>query len=519
MKTLQAPEICLPEVVASHAKWRPDAEALVCDGRRVTWAELNRRVNRVANALIARGVRRGDKIAALLGNGIETVEIILGAVKAGGVIVPLSGLVPGEGLAMMIEDSDARALFVAAPSHAAIAPLRPHLAGVRPEAFVALGFDAEGWTPFDGLMAAASDAEPTVQPTLADDFNIIYSSGTTGVPKGIVHTHAARVFFAFGLATEFRFTPQSRALITTPLYANGTWMMMLPSLLVAGTLVIMPQFNPRAFLDLVQTERCTHTFMVPTQFIVTMGLGDFQQYDIRSLQVMVSAGAPLREETKHQILQRFGPGLFELYGLTEGVATTLRPEEMAGKSGSVGRPFLGSDVRIIDDAGHELPRGEIGEIIGYSSGLMRCYYKKPTETAEAIFIDEAGRGHLKTGDVGRLDRDGYLYIVDRKKDVIISGGANVFASDIEAVLQQHPDVADAAVIGVPHDKWGETPLALVIPKPGATPKDAELAEWANARLGKHQRVSGVEFRPSFPRNALGKVLKRELRQPYWKAER
>ncbi len=256
--------------------------------------------------------------------------------------------------------------------------------------------------------------------------------------------------------------------------------------------------------------------MVPTQYIVTMDVAEFDHFDLSSLKTLLSAGAPLRADTKAHMLRRFGGGVYELYGLTEGIATRLRPEEMESKLSSVGTTIFGGDIRIIDEAGRELPRGEAGEIVGYSSALMRGYYKRPEETSAAVWKDEAGRAYLRTGDVGKLDDDGFLYILDRKKDMILSGGVNVFPKDIEETVARHPEVADVAVIGVPHDKWGETPLALIIRRPGSSLTAEELTQWANGRLAKHQRLSGVEFRDELPRNALGKVLKKDLREPYWR---
>jgi len=292
----------------------------------------------------------------------------------------------------------------------------------------------------------------------------------------------------------------------------------LPVLFAGATLVVLERFEPKAFLETVARERVTHTFMVPTQYIMTLAEPDFGGHDLSSLRVMLSAGSSLRQDTKEAILARMGKGLYELYGASEGLATLLKPEQHEGKLGSVGKPVLGFDIRIIDDDGHELPRGKTGEIVGYGAGLMTGYYKKPEATAAVIWRDERGRSYVRTGDMGRFDADGFLYILDRKKDMIISGGFNVFPSDIEAVVGAHPDVSDVAVIGVPHEKWGETALALVIPREGASPDIVAIRDWANARLAKHQRLSAVELRDEFPRNALGKVLKRSLRESYWKPE-
>jgi long-chain acyl-CoA synthetase len=304
-------------------------------------------------------------------------------------------------------------------------------------------------------------------------------------------------------------------MLTTPMYSNGTWIVWLTTLMVGGTVVIMPHFDPGSFLELVEHERVTHAFMVPTQYIVAMAVPDFEGYDLSSLQVLISAGSPLMKETKNQILQRFGCELAEIYGLTEGIATILSPEMVRQKTGSVGAPWMGWDIRIIDSDGAELPRGEIGEIVGFASWLMRGYHKQPDKTREASWTDERGRTYLRTGDIGRLDEDGYLYLLDRKKDMIISGGQNIYPIDIEEVISTHPAVSEVAVIGVPHEKWGETPLALVVLRPAATVQGAELCEWTNAQLAAYQRVAAVEFRETLPRNQLGKLLKRDLREAYW----
>ena len=306
-------------------------------------------------------------------------------------------------------------------------------------------------------------------------------------------------------------------ILTTPMYSNGTWIVWLPTIMAGGTVIIMPHFDPRSFLELVERERATHTFMVPTQYVGTLAVPDFDGFDISSLEVVVCVGSPLMKETKDQILRRFGCKLAELYGLTGGIATILQPEVVREKIGSVGVPWMGWDIRIIDNSGHELTRGQIGEIVGRSTFLMRGYHRRPDMTREVTWIDELGRTYLRTGDVGRLDDDGYLYLLDRKKDMIISGGQNVYPIDIESVLLAHPEVSEAAVIGIPHEKWGETPLALVVLRPEATVQADKLREWVNAQLASYQRVAALEFREMLPRNQLGKLLKRELREPYWKS--
>ena len=517
MDTFEIPFLSLVDCLTMHAKWRPDKTAVVCADRRLTYDQFNRQVNRVANGLLSSGLSRGQKVAILMKNSLETITTIFGILKAGGVVVPLSSMVSGEVLTMMINDSDSVMFFVESPElHSLIAPYLQQFEAVKPDGLVALGFEEKGWHSFPDWVQKSSDKEPDIRIEPEDVLNIIYSSGTTGVPKGIVHTHFARYNWSYGLALALRLLTHSTTLLTTPLYTGGTWTSMLPSLINGGTIVIMPSFDPNLFLKTIQKERVTYTLMVPTQYIVTMSLPDFDTYDLSSLELIACGAAPLRERTKGEIVSRFNCKLIELYGLSEGPGTALYPEEMEGKTGSVGKPPPGGDIRIIDDQGLELPRGEAGEIVGYSTGMLKEYYKQPEKTADAVWRDEKNRTYIKTGDIGRLDEDGFLFILDRKKDMIVSGGTNIFASDIEEIVGKHPDVLDVAVIAIPHEKWGETPLALVIPKDGTEPKTQTIKEWSNKQLGKYQRLAAVEVRELLPRNALGKVMKRALREPYWK---
>ena len=508
---LDDPQVYLPDLFETHGRHNAGKPAVVCGTVTRNWGDFAANINRIAHGLIAHGIGKGDKVAICMGNSVEMLESLFGAVRAGACVVPLSGLLTGEQLAHLITDSRAVAVFASPEFRDRLDAGRASLGALR--LWVAERFAGADWTPAADLTADAPATPPDVRYDLTDDFNIIYSSGTTGLPKGIVQTHRARLHWAFSNAVEMSFAADTRALTTTALYSNGTWLMMLPCLFAGGTLHVMEQFDPAGFLATVARKRITHTFMVPPQFTMVLADPGMDAADLSSLNCVLCAGSPLRRELKRSVMERLSPRLFELYGFSEGFATMLRPHQHAAKFETVGTPVIGFEVRILDDAGNELPPGTAGEIAGYGAGNMKEYHDRPDLTAELIWRDERGRSFIRSGDVGALDEDGYLTILDRKKDMIISGGFNVFPADIEEIVGQHPDVRDVTVIGIPHDKWGETCVALVIPE--GTAEAGAIRDWANDRLAKHQRLHAVEFRDDFPRNALGKVLKKELRAPYW----
>jgi acyl-CoA synthetase (AMP-forming)/AMP-acid ligase II len=292
---------------------------------------------------------------------------------------------------------------------------------------------------------------------------------------------------------------------------------MLPTLLLGGTLVIQPGFDALEVLKTIECERITHTSMVPVQFQRLLEHPELDSCDRSSMQAMMCCGAPLPTCVKEALFEKFACGVIELYGSTEGIITTLAPEEAHGRMASVGRPLPGEDIAILDGDDRIVAQGEAGEIVALSRFAMEGYWQRADATAAAFWIDASGRRWLRSGDIGRIDAEGYLYITDRKKDMIISGGQNVYPADIEAVLVRHPDVADCAVFGIPSERWGETPLALVVLRDKTKIGADALRNWANTQLGRQQRLHAVELRESLPRNANGKLLKRELRAPYWRA--
>ena len=502
-----------------HAQARPNKTAFICGNRKVTWSEFDARASRAHDALVRAGFKRGDKVGLLALNSIETLEIMYGVIRAGGVLTPLSALQSPDLIAALIKDAGANFLFVVSPLDALTVPLTGKLDDLPLENRIAVGFQAEGWQEYESFVSGCSGELWPVNTHDDDECVIIYSSGTTGIPKGIVHTHQARTLFGMVGALEFRVSDVSTMLVITPPFTNATWLMLLASINVGATTVLQTMFSPDSFLAAVREYQISHIFLVPTMYHAVLEHPNLDKYDLSSLKSMVSMGSVLPLPWKKQILEKMGSGLFELYGLTEGIGTTLKPEEVMEKTGSVGRPIAGNDLRIIDNEGRELPWGEIGEIVGYGPALMKHYHNRPEATEEIIWRDKGDRTYIRSGDIGRFDEDGFLYILDRKKDMIVTGGINVFASDIEEVAINHPDVAEVAVIAVPHEKWIETPLAMIVPRQGASVDKDELKTWINERVSaKTQRVSGVELlNQPLPRNALGKVLKKVLRDPYWES--
>ena len=317
----------------------------------------------------------------------------------------------------------------------------------------------------------------------------------------------------------YGYGPESVTLLSTPLYSNTTLVVFFPTLAFGGCVWLMPKFDAGQYLQLAEREGVTHTMLVPVQYQRLMAHPDFDRHDLSRFQAKFCTSAPFRAELKADVLARWPGGLIEFYGMTEGGGTCiLEAHAHPDKLHTVGCAAPGSDIRQIDDEGREVPAGEAGEVVGHSAGMMVGYHKQPAKTREAERFAPDGKRFIRTGDVGRFDADGFLTLFDRKKDMVISGGFNLYPSDLEAVLRRHPAVADCSVIGSPSEQWGETPVAYVVHRPGDTTAPETIREWANEQLGKTQRLAGLRFIDELPRSAIGKVLKRELRER-WAAER
>ena len=451
-----------------HARYRPDHPAVVCGRHRLTFRELAAEVNRLCNALHALGLRKGDKVAVVLPNCVELLYAYRACARMGLVSVPLSPLLRGAGLSSLLRDSDTAAVIACTAMVEALDEVRDELLPrIAADRWILTDAPADGgargYASYARLVRGASP-EPPPPVELADDdlYNIIYSSGTTGQPKGIVHTHYIRGMYCTQFAAQYRMTPESVVLHAGSLVFNGAFVTLMPAWYQGCTYVLMERFDAAEFIETVARERVTHVMMVPSQIVAVMNAPNFAPEKLRSLEMLCSVGAPWHREHKERLLPVLPHSLYELYGLTEGIITVLDRTDFAAHMDSVGTPIPFTEMKVVGDDGRELPAGEVGEIVGRSPMLMPGYYKRPDLTAQAI-----RDGWLYSGDVGAFDADGYLHLVDRKKDMIITGGVNVFPKDIEEVVVQHPAVREVAVFGVANEKWGESPFAAVaLKRPG-----------------------------------------------------
>lgn len=500
--------------LALRARERPGSPALVFEDRVILWRDLHRLVDRIAGALHGLGIRTGDRVALLAGSRPETVAVFLGALRAGGCAVLLPVTAAPDALERMILDSDAKVLVAIGSRAGVFAQSRAGLPGLLPGGCIASGFAASGWTPLEAWVSGPPVTPPSIQVSPHDPFNILYSSGTTRTPRGILHDHRMRSF-QIRRMIHLGIGPETVMLIATPLDSNTTVIALLPALASGGTVVLLAGFDAGGYLRTAERHRVTHTMLVPVQYRRLLSTPGFEAHDLSAFRAKLCTGAPMPAAVKRDLITRWPGAFIEIYGQTEGGCTTVldaaaHPDKLA----SVGRPARGVDVRILDDHDREAPGGETGEIVGRAVSMMTGYYKQPKETEALAWRDRAGNVYYRTGDLGYLDEDGFLHLRGRKKDVIVSGGCNVHASDLEQILCGHPAVAEAAVIGIPSEAWGETPLALVVRRSEYDASAEDLMTWANARLGRTQRLGRLEFLPALPRNPAGKVLKRELRKLY-----
>jgi acyl-CoA synthetase (AMP-forming)/AMP-acid ligase II len=502
-----------------QARERLDAEFAIHRVRRISYRAALAETNQLANAFVRAGLRIGDRVAFVSRNCIEHVLVYFAASKAGVVPVPLNVRLPATQWAYMINDAEARVLVAGADQRHAVDQIRENLTSV--ERYVAIGTAATPpWVDYHTWVGGEPESPPDRSVTREDDVYQMYTSGTTGRPKGAIITQAALVAHLVQMAVALGVEPGRRTLVITPLSHAHAAIQSLLCICGGGCLYIMDDFDPTETVRALSEERIGVAVLVPAIIRACLtAVPDVAERRYPHLRLIAYGASPIARNTLERAIEVFRCGFVQGYGMTETTAgvTFLLPSDhargLADKPAlltSAGRPAIGTEVGVVDDRDIPRPVGTVGEVVARGPTLMRGYWKRPAESAEAL-----RGGWMHTGDLGIMDEEGYLYIVDRLHDVIVSGGENVYPRMVEEVLFQHPAIADAAAIGVPDDRWGEAVKAIVVLREGARATASDIIEFCRDRLGAFQRPRSIEFRDMLPYTASGKLLRRALREPYW----
>ena len=492
-------------LIGAWGEEKPDARALADSSSELTWREVAQATARIAAVLQRDGLQQGQAVAILGTSNIPYALVYLAVVRAGGCAAPLTTSATPAQLAAMFKDSGAMHLFVDAAKLTDIEGV--DLGNVKIVMLENAVDDHPALADWMAEEGARFDATP---PAATDPFNIIYSSGTTGTPKGIIHSHGMRWHQMAG-GFKSIYNRDTRSLVSTPLYSNTTLAVFLPTICHGGFARIMEKFDALAYLDHAQTDQTTHTMLVPVQYARLMTHAEFDRYDLSSFIVKFCTSAPFAAELKADVLQRWPGGLVEIYGMTEGgVVCMLQAHHHPNKLHTVGQPVTGHELIVLDEDDNRLPAGSKGVLTGRSPTMMSGYKNQPEKTREMEWRDADGNIWLKTGDIGIVDADGFVSIVGRAKDMIISGGFNIYPKDLEELLEAQPEVTEAAVVGMPSETWGETPVGFVRLTDAAASPDSILAR-VNGQLGKTQRISVLYTIDEMPRSHIGKLLKTDLR--------
>jgi len=509
----------LAGIVRRHARERSERAALFSGDRTVSWRELDEAASRVARGLLATGVTAGTRVAHLDKNGPEYFEVLFGGAKVNAVNVAVNWrLAPGE-MAAIINDAQARVLFVGETFAPQLAAIEGELATVRQ--IVVIG-GSHARHPTYHVWRDSQAADDPAAASAPDDVAMqLYTSGTTGRPKGAMITNANLGCLIPHTTARWAMTAESVNLVAMPLFHIGGSGWALVGMYNGCRSVLLREAHPAEILAVIPRHGITHAFLVPALLQFILATPGCETADFSRLRLVVYGASPITEDVLVRALRTFGCDFMQVYGMTEttGAITELAPEDhdpggpRAGLLRSCGQPYPWVEARIVDvDSGKDQPPGRVGELWTRSPQNMRGYWSLPEETARTITAD----GWLRTGDLGHRDGDGFLYLYDRLKDMIITGGENVYPVEVENVLMSHPGVADVAVIGVPDPKWGESVKAIVVRTAGATLSGPELIDWARERLAHFKCPTSVDFAESLPRNPSGKLLKKELREPYWR---
>ena len=500
----------LDDIVRRNSLRFPTKPALVCDGAERSWAELDRRVNKLGNALLQAGLHCGDRVAVLLGNCSEYFEIYFACARAGLIAVPVNYRLAGPELEQIIDHAQP-SLLITDGEYAGQAGAIKNLPARR---WCISEKAVPGFEDYRSIMEAA-DAAP-VSVGANDTFAIFYTSGTTGLPKGALVSHRNLEMNGYNQAIADRSVPGDINLLATPIYHMGAVFMAVTYMMLGCTQHILRKFDPGAWLALLEQSRASVALLVPTMINAVVNAPGLQDHDLSSLRLVFYGGGPMPVSVLERAIERLGCGFTQGYGLTETLEATflVSDDHVVNGTGaqtrrlaSAGREAVGAEIRIVDEAGADLGAGETGEILIKSESVIAGYWNNPEETAHAI-----RDGWFHTGDLGYLDEDRYLFVVDRKKDMVISGGMNVYSKEIESVLYRHPAVLEAAVIGLPDEEWGEIVTAVIALKPGREASERELVDLCRTSLAGYKKPRKILFLDELPKNPSGKILKRVLRE-------
>ena len=510
------------DMLLRNANKFPQKIAIISQGLSMSYQILNERVNGLANALVKKGLKRGDRIGVLAHNCYQFIEIYFAAAKTGGIFCPYNTHFKERELKYIINYSTPRFLFLDPDFGAMVDSLKNHLESV--EYYICL--KKPKWPfmeDYESLISGGEKSEPGLKIHDQDVMSIFFTAGTTGRPKGAMRTHRHVMTNAMTGVIELKVSYNEKTLISFPMYHISCEDNIGRHFFMPNTLVIRSEehFAPQEVLELLSAEKITRCQFVPTMINALLQCRDIDKYDLSSLKLIMYAAAPMPVELLKKALRNFKCDFAQLYGQTEsGPMTTILPpedhilegsERQLQKLGSAGRPVISYEIRIVDEQGRDISIGEVGEIIGRSEAMMKRYWRLPKESAEKL-----KDGWLHTGDLGKFDEDGYIYIVDRKNDMIISGGVNIYPREVEEILYKHPGIMEASVIGVPDDYWGEAVKAIIVLKEGATASEEEIIKFCGEHLAGYKKPKSVEFWKELPKSPQGKILKRAIRERYLK---
>lgn len=513
----------LAETLRVNAAKYPAKAALKDKSRFLTFAQLNQRIDRLSNALLSLGLKKGDKISCLLENCIEIIELYLACARTGIVINPINFRLGPADIAYIADNADSKAFFV----HSEFIPVIEQLKSQLPQIKYYIRIKSEiinqqsaigKWLDYEPWLNSAPDKDPDIRVEPKDTWVLLYTSGTTGKPKGVLRSHESYIAFYLINAGDFSFLPDDICLNVMPLCHVNTTFFSFTFTYIGGSIYVHParNFNPEEILRIVAREKATFISLIPTHYSLILGLSEEirRKYDVSSINKLLCSSAPARGEIKKRVMEYFtNAQLYEGYGSTEaGIVTVLRPAEQLTKAGSIGKESMGTDrIKILDNSGNEVPAGQVGELYSRGPMMFDGYYKLPEKT-KASFRGE----WFSAGDMAKKDADGYYYLIDRKDNMIITGGEHVYPSEVEEVLCRHPKVFETAVIGVPDDKWGEAVKAIIVLKQGETATEKEIIDFCKDKMASYKKPKSVAFIKSadIPRTTSGKTLYRELRSKY-----